>query len=310
MVGFRNTLICWITSPSPCLTHWGRATHICVSELTIIGSDNGLSPGRRQAIIWTIAGILWIGPLGTNFNEILIEIYTFSFRKIHLKTSSGKWRPFCLGLNVLSNNGLQVWIMSCWLHGDYLWPVILHWLEVKTHKGFITFFSILFSCNQAALWMVQSVRIPSWYTPFSWMILSKQKNLHLFSSQYIYVFSCDQAALRTLLSVCPSVTRQKPQINGSVVLGAYESPWPCGTPVCTLHSLEWFWVSRRIFIYSHHNTFVFYSKTSIHLSHLSHLYHYVPTIVSSWNCQELLAMTEVRCMQKFKFRGQRSMSQR
>ena len=33
------------------LTHWGRATHICVSELTIIGSDNGLSPERPQAII-------------------------------------------------------------------------------------------------------------------------------------------------------------------------------------------------------------------------------------------------------------------
>ena len=55
------------------LTHWGRVTHICVNKLTIIGSDNGLSPGRRQAIIWTNAGILLIGPLGTN-NEILIEI--------------------------------------------------------------------------------------------------------------------------------------------------------------------------------------------------------------------------------------------
>ena len=43
-------------------------THICVSKLTNIGSDNGLSPGRRQAIIWTNAGILLIGPLGTNFS--------------------------------------------------------------------------------------------------------------------------------------------------------------------------------------------------------------------------------------------------
>ena len=50
------------------LTHWGRVTHICVDNLTIIGSDNGLSPGRRQAIIWTNAGILLIGPLGTIFN--------------------------------------------------------------------------------------------------------------------------------------------------------------------------------------------------------------------------------------------------
>ena len=77
-------------------------THICVSKLTIIGSDNGLSPGRRQAIIQTNVGILLIGPLGTNFNETSIEIHTFSFKKIHLKLSSGKWRTFCLGLNVLT----------------------------------------------------------------------------------------------------------------------------------------------------------------------------------------------------------------
>ena len=76
------------------LTHWGRVTHICVSKLTIIGSDNGLSPRRRQAIILTIAGILLIGPLGTNFSEILIGIQTFPFKKIHLKMSSAKWRPF------------------------------------------------------------------------------------------------------------------------------------------------------------------------------------------------------------------------
>ena len=70
----------------------------CVSKLNIIGSDNGLSPGRRQAIIWTNAGILSIGSLGTNFNEILITISTFSCKKIYLKMSSGKRQPFCLGL--------------------------------------------------------------------------------------------------------------------------------------------------------------------------------------------------------------------
>ena len=74
--------------------HWGRVTHKCVSELTVIGSDNGLSPGRRQAIFWTNAGILLIGPLGTNFNEILIEIHIISFKKIHLA-------PIFLGLNVV-----------------------------------------------------------------------------------------------------------------------------------------------------------------------------------------------------------------
>ena len=85
-----------------CLTHWGRMAHICVSKLTILGSDNGLSPGRHQAIIWTNAEILLIGPLGTNFSEILIEIHTFSFKEMHLNMSSGKWCPFCLGLNVLT----------------------------------------------------------------------------------------------------------------------------------------------------------------------------------------------------------------
>ena len=71
------------------LTHWGRVTHICVSN------------GGRQAIIWINAGILLIGPLGTNFSEIFIKIHTFSFKKMRLKMSSGKWRPSCLGLNVL-----------------------------------------------------------------------------------------------------------------------------------------------------------------------------------------------------------------
>ena len=59
-------------------------THICVSKLSIIGSDNGLLPGGHQAIIWTIAGILLIQILGTNFSEILSEIHTFSFKKMHL----------------------------------------------------------------------------------------------------------------------------------------------------------------------------------------------------------------------------------
>ena len=81
---------------------WGRVTHICVSKLTIIvPEDNGLSPDRRQAIVWTNAGILLIRTLGTNFSEILSEIHTFPFKKMHLKTSSAKWRPFCIGFNVL-----------------------------------------------------------------------------------------------------------------------------------------------------------------------------------------------------------------
>ena len=76
-------------------------THICVSKLTIISSDNGLSPGRHQANIWTHAGILLIQTLGTNFSKIVIEIHIFSLKKMHLKMAFTKWRQFCLGLNVL-----------------------------------------------------------------------------------------------------------------------------------------------------------------------------------------------------------------
>ena len=97
----------------PQLTHWGRATHICVSNLIIIGSNNGLSPDRRQAIIRTNAGILLIGPLGINFNEILIGIQTLSFTNMHLKMSSAKWRPLFLGLNVLRHDRRSVGIKKC-----------------------------------------------------------------------------------------------------------------------------------------------------------------------------------------------------
>ena len=97
-----------------CLTHWSRVTHICVGNLTTIASDNGLSPDRRQAIIWANAGILSIGHLGINFSEISMEIQTFSLWKMRLKSSSAKWRPSCLGFNVLTHWGLkQNWLIFC-----------------------------------------------------------------------------------------------------------------------------------------------------------------------------------------------------
>ena len=95
------------------LTYWGRVTHICVNKLTIIGSDNGLSPDHRQAIIWTNAGILLIGLLGTNFSEILIEILTFSliqenaFESVVCETVAILSRPQCV--NQLSHHLNRVW---------------------------------------------------------------------------------------------------------------------------------------------------------------------------------------------------------
>ena len=89
----------WVKMSALLLTHWGQVTHICVDKFAIIGSDNGLSPGRRQDIIWTSDSILLIALLGTNFNELLIEIHTFSFKKINLKLLAGKWWLFCFSLN-------------------------------------------------------------------------------------------------------------------------------------------------------------------------------------------------------------------
>ena len=80
-------------------------THICVSELTIIGSDNGLSPGRRQAIIWTNAGILLIRPLGTNFNEIFIEINIISFKKIQIENVVWKMSSILSRLQCVNSVG-------------------------------------------------------------------------------------------------------------------------------------------------------------------------------------------------------------
>ena len=88
------------------LTHWGWVTHMCAGKLTITDSDNGLSPGWRQVINRTNAGILLIRPLGTNVSEILIQIQKLSFKKMYLKMLSAKWHPFCPSLSVLTHWGL------------------------------------------------------------------------------------------------------------------------------------------------------------------------------------------------------------
>ena len=77
-----------------------------------IASDYGLSPVRRQAIIWINAAILSTKLKGTYFSEIISKIQKFSLKKMPLNKSSEKWRPFFLGLNVLSKfstSGMISW---------------------------------------------------------------------------------------------------------------------------------------------------------------------------------------------------------
>ena len=165
------------------LSSWGRETHICVGKLTIIASDNGLSPGRRQAIIWTNAGILLIGPLGTNFNEILIAIHTFSFKKMHLKMSSAKWRPFCLGLNELMCLGASLvrrsWYWFCYKWGNRQtsmnnWECLTNWSLSFKHFNFYGHFILSDQRAYQIYWRVYKlstryISMYMWYTGI-WII--------------------------------------------------------------------------------------------------------------------------------------------
>ena len=147
------------------LTHWGRVTQICVSKFTIIGSDNGLSPIRRQAISCTNAGILLIRTLGTNFSEILIQIHTFSNKKMHLKMSSGKCRPFCLDLNELRIKsigacGSGLFIVNA--SNDFVFQN-LSWHLKQSYKCNEIKFHILFPCRcdtLTTLWTRYSTSYP------------------------------------------------------------------------------------------------------------------------------------------------------
>ena len=113
------------------LTHWCQVMHICVGNLIIIGSDNGLSPGRRQAIIWTNAGILLIGPLGTNFSEILIGISNIFIQENAFENVVCELASICLGLNVLTyHNRSMIPDRGSWLVSTSLKP---RWWLHHTH---------------------------------------------------------------------------------------------------------------------------------------------------------------------------------
>ena len=124
------------------LTHWGWVMQICVSELTIIGSDNGLSPGRCQAIIWTNAGIMFIWTLGTNFSEILSEIHRFiqenAFQNVVCQMAAILSQPQCVSCR----------FKCLWQKMQWYQYILFHLTQIEPHilsKQSPGFFYHLFS---------------------------------------------------------------------------------------------------------------------------------------------------------------------
>ena len=160
----------------------------------IIGSDNGLSPGWRQAIIWTNAGIVLIGTLGTSFIDILSGIHTFSFKKMYLEMSSAKWRPFCLGLNVLEMPHGIVDLCHHWFRwylGAFLLPshylnqcwLIVKWTNILQWNFFYKKIHLQIVCKMLTICSPWTKWPPFWQTTisnvFSWMkIIGFQFEFH------------------------------------------------------------------------------------------------------------------------------------
>ena len=72
-------LLCWFQWIIQCipLIHICRVTDTCISKLTTIGSDNGLSPSRCLAIIWTNAGILLLRPLRNKLKGNFLSTFIY-----------------------------------------------------------------------------------------------------------------------------------------------------------------------------------------------------------------------------------------
>ena len=108
------------------------------------GSGNGLLPVWRQAITWTNAGVWSIGVLGTNFSEIWIWILSFSLKKMHLKMSSEKWRPYCPGGDELSHQSVKKLFSASLLFSKQNRHLFYSWYNHDFHiNTFIHFIHIV-----------------------------------------------------------------------------------------------------------------------------------------------------------------------
>ena len=111
---------------------------LCSGNHVVYRQTDGRTDGRTRWIQYTPppTGLLSIRPQGEYFNEILIKIKTFSFKKIHLKVLSAKSRPFCLGFDVLHVLGNCV---CCWVH-------------TTRHRALIQYKDVILPAYEIPLW--------------------------------------------------------------------------------------------------------------------------------------------------------------
>ena len=171
---------------------------MCVSKLTIIGSDNGLSPGWRQAIIWTNDEILLIRTLQTDFSDILSEIHAFSCKKMTLKMSSVKWLQYCFGLNVLNKQFLRqvgrsaaYWSLCYWYIHNL---IVLQWYCSMLLRNCIHFAAMCyFTLHKTMLIIIYFIASLEYHFPISIPWLSNENTNSTFKSSppsaaYMYLW--------------------------------------------------------------------------------------------------------------------------
>ena len=147
-----------------------------------------MSPDRRQAIIWTNAGILLIWTLGTNFSEILIAILTFAFKKTCLKVSTAKRRPFCLGLNVL----------SCWRNRIYNHPIIQ--LEAITWAAWCRFWTLVLVITARTAFLFKKWKITLGYALTKTSAKSRYRYANEIVEDYEITFNLTDEFMKWILA--------------------------------------------------------------------------------------------------------------
>ena len=158
-------------------------THICVSDLNIIGSDNGLSPGRRQAIIWTNAGILKTWILGKDNNAWCLLIYTLSIPWWSCSVSLSSLEPCtCVSHQYVA------WCMACCMY-NYIFVLSLHlWGPNMTQLYIFNFLFVVCNVNCVVIYIADADELATQRRRSSTIIIYIYMYVYIYLYAYICVF--------------------------------------------------------------------------------------------------------------------------